>query len=31
MIDFIICDVLVRVFIKSVKFYFGYYGCDKCI
>lgn len=27
----IICDVLVRVFIKGVKLYFGYYGCDKCI
>lgn len=28
---YVICDILVRVFVKCVKLYFGYYGCDKCI
>lgn len=29
-IDSIICDAPARAFIKSVKSYYGYHGCDKC-
>lgn len=29
-IDSIICDAPARAFIKSVKSYSGYHGCDKC-
>lgn len=30
-IHFVICDAPARTFIKCVKQYSGYYGCDKCI
>lgn len=26
----VICDTLARAFVKCVKLYSGYYGCDKC-
>lgn len=26
-----VCDVLVRFFLKCIKFFNGYYGCERCV
>lgn len=29
-LHYVICDTPARAFLKCVKLYSGYYGCDKC-